>query len=246
MKRVILLVPLVAGCGDPLFGGPSLDGLLGVQPPPQQPAWEFRWYQEDFGMVVDCDLIPASEVGSEDALFGELRLTPPDPQDPPVWAKSDTVAVGIAVLVDEATYRPFVGYPPPDDVDEEDFDDEEDFELTIEERFGDALASDFERGVWGVSLEHAVVVVRPGGESLTNELIVGADDLVFEPETQWLGMVAELTYLSDSFDDTLYLPPERVENVGLWVNALEFTEPELIPVYTGEPLGGVHPGASCE
>lgn len=237
---------LGTGCGDDLFGGPALDAILGVDTPPRVAAWEMRWFVgPGEGWVVDCELRTTPDLSSQEVLFGEMSAGAPDVSSPGwTFDEQGKVAVGMAVLVDVERYRPFTGYPPLPEVDE----DEEEW-IPAHEEYSTWLGSDLDRGVWGMGREHVVVVMQPGGEDAALSLMVG-DEL--PPELadgpHWMEVVLDLVGITGGFEDALFpFPPEaRTQDTGIWVTALEHIDDFTVYYHTGELVGGIRPGESCE
>lgn len=220
MQRLVLLSGALlfgAGCGDSLRSGEVLDELFGLTPVPEEVAWEMRWYLGEEHLVRACDLAPATVVDDEDALFGEIRVSPPFTL-PPDLVESEGVdwALGFPVLVAPNRYEPELPDEPRENL--------EDW-----------------RGVWGVPPGIAVLVADGEAEALEDELLVDGE-WALEEGAVWVEVVTAAVAISGRFEGALIVVEDFVDMVVFQTEKLDDT---IVDVWTGEALGGLEP-EPCE
>ena len=236
----------LTGCGDPLLGGEALDQVMGVARPPARPAWELRWLS-DGPLTVDCTPLPGAEIEGEEVLLGSLFAEePPVPSGAGPVMLAPGVSVALAALVDQGTYQRFsgnTGEPPVFIPDGED-DDDDSTDLLAQNRWvADQLDADAARGVWGVAVGRALLVVEPGYEANASVFRVGGATPA--AGARWMGVVVELVNLTGRVDGALYPLEVDDEELGFDTVALNFLEEPDAELATGLAFGGSVAAETC-
>ena len=218
MPRSILCVVLTTACGDSLRSGEALDELFGLTPVPENVAWEMRWFVGEDGLLLSCELHDAEVVFEDDAIFGEIVVSPPRPE-PPYLFDADGVnwALGFPVLVDVDRYDDALPRRAPRSLDES-------------------------RGVWGIPPGIALLVAEGDAQALEDQLLVdGAWAL--EEGAVWVEVVATAVAISGRLDGALVVVDDFTD---LLVFQREHIDEAVMDVWSGLSLGGLHPADNCE
>ena len=221
-----LLLFLLAGCGDSLISGESLESLLGLTPLPSSPAWEVRWYSgPESELVVDCALYP-TEIEQDDVYWENLYGVPPEIEEPAVWVEADEYRYAIALLLLADVDR----YVSVDEMEESD------------------EGLEFWRGIWGGVQSRALLFAEGDLDAMAEDALLLPDAIeVAEDEPIWLGLLPELAAVKEDLSGALYPLPEDeddgIDELGLEVTPTEYLSESAYEVLTGAILGdGVSSG----
>ena len=213
-----LLLLLGAGCGDSLLGSFGLSQNLGLGlEAPEGAAWTMRWYGGlGAATVGSCEVHSATSV-NEDAEYGELEMTPPDPLPVPL------------VTTDRGAFAWSLGIP-----------------MVTDGQGIRATATDPALGIWGVSPFHALLVASGDLGALEEDLEIGRADgseLVSGP--QWVELFIEEDTPMTLVDSIVVIDQDIEMTAGSGNLPIEALEPdeehrELLVFATGAaPLGGL-------
>lgn len=244
----------LSACGQSLLGGPELESILGVMPPPANGAWELRWYRgQGIGLDIGCTLVDVPEAQLDEIIWGQLQSPMPVVDMPlsPVDGSEGRWALALLVLADETLYQPWDPEAAADDEALEGEDEEEDEgegEGDGEVEINGSL--ELERGVWGAAQGYALLYHDGNAAFLEDGILIpgtSAPDLSQNPIL--VRYIPEVTHALGAFEGSL-LPLDAsetldIETTGLTVTSSHYMARQEMEIFAALPFGKLLAGEDC-